>query len=206
MCVLPDLRERLAVSLAAVLAMLCLYYRQALRLLPPLLLAASVHELSHLLALGLLGLRVRALRFEPAGLCICYEGDCSARGHAVVAISGPTGGLLYAALSFLPAGDGIGLFFRQSAACSLILSLFNLLPILPLDGGRVFFILCTAAFGQKAGRRLYDSVSAALLAAALFAGVALAAWKKMNAPLAAGLWLLLLRNEPQTLVKSREVL
>ena len=54
-------------------------------------------------------------------------------------------------------------------------------------------------------RGLYRAVSGVLLALLLVGGVALAAWKKSTVPLAAALWLLLLRNDEETLVKSGEI-
>ncbi len=87
----------------------------------------------------------------------------------------------------------------QSAGVSLLLSAFNLLPILPLDGGRVFSVLCARHRG------LYRAVSGVLISLLLVVGVFLAAWKKSTVPLAAALWLLLLRNNEETLVKSAEI-
>ncbi len=187
-------RRRLTLSLAAVLAAICLYYRGGLALLPLLLLPVAVHELSHVLALRLLGRRVTDFRLDAQGFVIGCTGG-SALSDVLIALAGPLGGVVYALLAERAGID----WFSQSAGVSLLLSAFNLLPILPLDGGRVFSVLCAEHRG------LYRAVSGVLLAFLLFGGVFLAAWKKSTVPLAAALWLLLLRRDEETLVKSGEI-
>ncbi len=187
-------RRRLTLSLAAVLAALCLYYRGGLALLPLLLLPVAVHELSHVLALRLLGRRITSFRLDAQGFVIGCTGG-SALSDVLIALAGPLGGVVYALLAERAGRD----LLSQSAGVSLLLSAFNLLPILPLDGGRVFSVLCAEHRG------LYRAVSGALLAFLLFGGVFLAVWKKSTVPLAAALWLLLLRRDEETLVKSGEI-
>ncbi len=188
-------RRRLTLSLAAALAALCLYYRGGLAPLPLLLLPVAAHELSHVLALWLLGRRVTGFRLDAQGFCITYAGGRSLLVDIISSLAGPLGGVVYALLVDRAGTD----WLSQSAGVSLLLSAFNLLPIQPLDGGRVFSALC----GEHRG--LYRAVSGVLLALLLVVGVFLAAWKKSTVLLAAALWLLLLRNDEETLVKSGEI-
>ncbi len=187
-------RRRLTLSLAAVLAALCLYYRGGLALLPVLLLPVAAHELSHVLALWLLGRRVTGLRLDAQGFVIGCSGG-SALSDVLIALAGPLGGVVYALLAERTGRD----WLMQSAGVSLLLAAFNLLPILPLDGGRVFSALCARHRG------LYRAVSGVLLALLLVSGAVLAAWKKSTVPLAAALWLLLLREDEEGLVKDGEI-
>lgn len=194
-------RRNLGLSLAAVLLTACLYARGGPRLLPVIALPVAVHELSHVAALRLLGLRVTGLSLDARGLCIGYDGTCSPRGHILAALAGPLGGALYALLGF----TGVS-WLRQSACLSLLLTAFNLLPLMPLDGGRVFSQLCVLALGEERGESLCRAVSAVLLTLLLLGGVVLAAWKKSTAPLAAAIWLLLFQNEQETLVNQTKIL
>ena len=188
-------------SLLAVLAAVyCFCVRSPLEL-PALLLPILAHELSHAAALLLLGQRIRGVRLEPQGLCIRYEGGCPDWAHAAASLAGPLGGFVYALVVRRCPQD----WLRLSAVISLLLSLFNLLPLMPLDGGRAFFLLCRAALGE-AGERLFFRLSRVLLALLLLFGVYAAARNLGSAPLLAALWLLLLQREQLPLVKQREIL
>lgn len=191
--------RRLTLSLAAVFAVLCLYYRGGAALLPAVMLPVAAHELSHILALRLFGHRIETLTLEPRGLFIRYRGGD--RGELLAALAGPLGGAVYA-LAFWNARTP---WLRDSAGLSLLLTAFNLLPVSPLDGGRVFSWLCTKSLGEEKGGRLAGAVSAFFLALLLLAGVALALWKKTTPPLAAALWMLLFRVDEETLVKRGEI-
>ena len=194
-------RRNLGLSLSAVLLTACLYARGGLKLLPVIALPVLAHELAHVAALLLLGQRVTGLSFDARGLCIGYDGTCSPQGHIIAALAGPLGGAVYALLGL----TGVP-WLRQSACLSLLLTAFNLLPLLPLDGGRAFSRLCVLSLGEIRGERLCRAVSAALLTLLLLGGVLLAAWKKSTAPLAAAIWLLLFQNEQETLVKSDKII
>ena len=174
--------------------------------LAALLLPVAVHEAAHLLALKALGLRVRRIRAELKGFCIDYGGYSGALGHALVAASGPTAGLAYAfACSFFAARSG-GDWLELSAGCSLLLSLFNLLPALPLDGGRIVESLSCAILGQRRGDRLTEicslSVGALLLALGMwimFSGGGIAVEL-------AAVWLLFSQDKRRGIEKLKEVL
>ncbi len=194
-------RRNLGLSILAVLLTACLYARGGLALIPVIALPVAAHELSHVAALRLLGQRITGLTLDARGLCIGYGGTCSPVGHILAALAGPLGGALYAlvGLTNVP-------WLKQSACLSLLLTAFNLLPLMPLDGGRVFSRLCVLALGETRGQKLCHTVSAALLTLLLLGGVVLAAWKKSTAPLAAAIWLLLFQNEQEALVNQSKIL
>ena len=198
-------RDRLLTSLAFLLLTLLIYYRGAIALLPALLIPVAVHELGHLLTIRILGLRVESMGMDVRGLCIRYGGRCTEFGHIAVALAGPAAGLLWSA-ALLPSGHVQAAWLRMSAEMSLMLTLFNLLPILPLDGGQVFVRLCRSTLGAEAGERLCRTVGGVLLALLLMEGVWYAFMRQASAPLAAGIWLLLSQNEREALVKNGEVL
>lgn len=198
--------KSIKVSALAALLAATLYCFADLRDIAALLLAASAHELGHIAALLLLGLRITGFRAELRGLCIEYAGYAGRGAEALAAAAGPAAGLLlWALLSTLSRACG-GAWLELTAGLSLLLSVFNLLPALPLDGGRVFLSLACAAFGDAAGRRLSEAVG-------LLTGVALtllglwAAWRGMGLALAAAaLWLLLYRRGEPGLVNAREII
>ena len=89
-------RRNIMLSLAAVLLTACLYYRGGFVLLPIAALPVLVHELSHILALHLLGQRITGFSLDGSGLCIRYDGTCTPAGHILAALAGPLGGAVYA--------------------------------------------------------------------------------------------------------------
>ena len=98
-----------------------------------LLSAAAVHELGHLAALKSFRIPIYRFSLSAAGPVLrCGETD-SRYKRAVSAISGPFAGL---ALWLMMKN-----VWPLCAELSLFLSLTNLLPILPLDGGRVLFAI-----------------------------------------------------------------
>jgi stage IV sporulation protein FB len=100
-----------------------------------------VHELGHVMAMRAFGWRVREIRLLPFGGAAETEeaGTVPAAEEAVVAIAGPlqnvwmgTAALLLARLD--GAASDWAMYIAQANA---IIALFNLLPIQPLDGGRL---------------------------------------------------------------------
>ena len=127
-------------------------------------------------------------------------------GHAVSALAGPAAGLGYAfAASYFARGGSNGVL-ALSAGVSLLLSLFNLLPILPLDGGRIFSIIAAELLGGRRGDALTKGVSLTLATALLLAGTLLM-WRGEGTALTiVSLWLLLAQPDKAVLVKRRELL
>ena len=98
-----------------------------------------VHEYGHVHAMRRTGMKVRGMYFVPfvGALAVADDAFTSRRQQVYVALNGPVWGAL---LSLLPVAiwwwTGAPIWAAVAAWWALI-NLFNLLPITPLDGGRV---------------------------------------------------------------------
>lgn len=197
--------ERLLVSLLCAVLAAAVYYTGSAGMLLALMAAAAVHELSHLAAMLPLGCRPAAFRPEPGGFCIEYTGREDSLTECLIAASGPLGGVLAGLAAQAAAGLWARDALRQFAALSFLLSAFNLLPILPLDGGRIFRSLCVRALGQERGVEFSVCVSRLLCLLLLAAGIVCLVNNRGSAPLFAAIWLLCLQKESGPLAKEREM-
>ncbi len=98
-----------------------------------------VHESGHIWAMKLYGIRTKGIYFLPfvGGAAVAEDAFPSRKAEVVVAIMGPLWGLGLAVITsilFLITGN---VFFAAAASWMAMLNLFNLLPINPLDGGRI---------------------------------------------------------------------
>jgi len=104
-----------------------------------LMLQLFVHEYGHVHAMRKTGMKVRGMYFIPflGAMAVTEDQFTSRRQQAYVALNGPVWGsafILLPAGLFLWTGEPV---FAAVASLWALINLFNLLPIAPLDGGRV---------------------------------------------------------------------
>lgn len=106
--------------------------------------ASTVHEMFHYISLRCFGINVYRIRIGCGG-AVMETGALTAIEETVCSLAGPIGGAFLLLLSkWLPC----------TAICAFLQSLFNLLPVSPLDGGRAFRKLVCMAIGSTAGKKL----------------------------------------------------
>ena len=102
-----------------------------------------VHEMGHVLQLRREGIKASAPMFIPFFGAVIWAKSLgnNALAEARVGLAGPVvGGLASAAL--IPVADATGNdLFRALAFTGFFLNLFNMLPVVPLDGGRAMAAL-----------------------------------------------------------------
>lgn len=170
-------RVKWDISAGAVLLFALMYFFDGSGLVSAAIPAVLVHELGHVLFLRLQGKRLTRVRVALSGLTLDYAGNLRGMDALLCCGAGPLFGLAYAAATL----SSQQRFFQLSGTVSLLLSLFNLLPVLPLDGGRIVAALA----GPRTAQRLSRVLAALLLAA----GAVLMAYCGAYALLFAGAWL-----------------
>lgn len=134
-----------------------------------IMLQLFVHEYGHVHAMRRTGMKVRGMYFIPflGALAVTEDSFTSRRQQVYVALSGPIWG---SALALLPAAAFLWTrepIWAAVAAWWALINLFNLLPIAPLDGGRVM-----QAFAFSYSSSLGLAISVLGLAAAVALGAA----------------------------------
>ena len=123
-----------------------------------LLISILVHELGHAIAARTFGCRVLDVRLTMMGGFCAYDREPPVRWQRIaISLAGPAAGFLLWGLlkggnySFdwdrraIDTSLVLAVFLEYMYFINLIWGFFNLLPILPMDGGRVCYELCGAA-------------------------------------------------------------
>ncbi len=144
-----------------------------------LFLSVLLHELAHsFVAIGE-GLKVRDITLFFLGGMANLEKECpTSKGSLKIAISGPFVSLLVAFLMILLSNNlSVSNFilsnlFKQVGSINLLIGLFNLLPIMPLDGGVILKSLIWYFTGSKrAGIKVAISSARLISFIAVFIGI-----------------------------------
>ena len=195
----PD-RPRLEISPGFLLLLGALYWMdEGVGLLFWGLLACAVHELGHVAAAQAFGGWTERLSLTAVGaeLSFSYRVPLTYGQDCLVALAGPAANLLLG-----------GLFFALNQAMPAVLSwgigAFNLLPILPLDGGRVLHGLLADKLDPDWADRLLAASAGCLVGLLAGAGVIAAVHYANVTLLLSALWLLtrVLRHSGQGAVSA----
>lgn len=117
------------------------------RPLATVLAAAAVHELGHLAVLRLLGGRAMGLYLSALGAVLEVDSArLSYGGELAAVLAGPGANLLCAAALAALEGE-----YHAFIGANMVLCVFNLLPIRPLDGGRALELLVSWLAGPGTG-------------------------------------------------------
>ncbi len=132
-----------------------------------LLIYASIlaHELGHMLAANFYGVRSSSVTIWPVGGVILLERQPDTpQQDIVVALAGPAVNIVIGTVLFglllWPIGlyDSLGFMsldvLYRLMAINFVLAMFNLLPIFPMDGGRILRAALTLKFGIERAVKL----------------------------------------------------
>lgn len=136
-----------------------------------LMLFALFHELGHMLAGILLGFKPNSLEIMPLGLSVGFEnklenynkkikkGTLLTLKKIIIAASGPFTNLIFIIIFLLFPISFFGINRNLVIYSNILIAIFNLIPIYPLDGGRITKGILHILFGRREAYRYSNMIS-----------------------------------------------
>lgn len=128
------------------------------------LICILLHEIAHMVVGVCLGLKIKRIRFNPFGLClefISFKEKKKTIKKIIINLSGPVLNFALAIIvSYLNIEYKLKVDFFYT---NLLLGIFNLLPINPLDGGKVLKEILSIKYGYKNANVYSMNISKILL-------------------------------------------
>ena len=134
--------------------------------------AVMLHEFAHARVAKRLGYALNEIKLMPYGAALCGSADLIPKHEMLIAAAGPIVnlvlGLIFAAMWWLVPSSYA--FTHVFCVCNIYIGIFNLLPVYPLDGGRITLALLSGRLIRKKAYLFMRILSAVvgLTALALF--------------------------------------
>lgn len=136
-----------------------------------LMLFALLHELGHMLAGILLGFKPNSIEIMPVGLSIGFEskidnynkkikkGTLLTLKKIVIAASGPITNIIFIILFTFVDFSIFNINRELIVYSNILIAIFNLVPIYPLDGGRIAKGILHILYGREEGCEYINKIS-----------------------------------------------
>lgn len=164
----------------SILLFIICYMTRRLEMLICCYLIMTVHELSHLIAALSIGLIPSRIVIYPFGLNLKLKNKMvySLADEIILYLAGPLSNICMAVLTLPFINKGI--IFYNLYIQNIALFLFNMLPVLPLDGGIVAKKILSYWWGNKIAVRILRIISFIIVASFTSVGVYLAVLNNFN--------------------------
>lgn len=160
---------RFKIDLKIFLFLIIFYFTKQIYLYALIMIFAFIHELGHLFAGILTGMKPEKLEIKPYGVSVSFKlfpkdynskiglGNRLEIKKIIIALAGPlTNALIILVVAMLEIQTSLKLLVIYS---NILLIIFNLLPIYPLDGGRIIKSVVHIILGKKNAEKYINNVS-----------------------------------------------
>lgn len=136
-----------------------------------LMLFALIHELGHMLVGILLGFKPTKLEIMPYGVSVGFEIKCEdynkkvkkanmlAVKKLIIALAGPITNFIITVIFLIINKNLFGIERNLVIYANILIGIFNLIPIYPLDGGRVIKNIIHITVGLKKSYEYTNQIS-----------------------------------------------
>ena len=160
---------RFRIDLKIFIFFILFYFTKQIEIYEYIMIFALIHELGHLIAGLLMGMKPEKIELMPFGVSISFKikveeynkkikkGNILELKKIIVALAGPITNLI---IIFLI--DQLNINILKSLTIiytNLIIMIFNLLPIYPLDGGRILKGFLHINFGKRKSEKYINIIS-----------------------------------------------
>ena len=160
---------RFRIDLKIFIFLILFYFTKQIQIYAMIMIFAIIHELGHLLAGILMGMKPEKIEITPFGVSISFKikvneynkkirnGNLLEIKKIIVALAGPITNfiiILIASNSKLDLIKSMLIIYTN-----FLIMIFNLLPIYPLDGGRVVKGILHIIFGKRKSEKYINTIS-----------------------------------------------
>lgn len=150
---------------------LIFYLTKQIEIYAMFMIFAIVHEMAHLICGIVMGLKPKTLKIMPVGVCIEFgtrladynnkvkKSNQLAIKKIIIAIAGPLINFIIAVflLIFKPTINNVNI--ENIIYCNILIAIFNMLPIYPLDGGRILKNIFKIYLGKRQAIEIIHLIS-----------------------------------------------
>ena len=165
---------KINISLPFLVLLAILYIMDRNMAFLPTLIAVCIHEFSHIIAIKLCGGTVKKIDIRAFGIKIDVPElqYISYRREIIIAAAGPAAGIITAVCASAAARFFDIEFLRFFSGINLVISAINLIPVYPLDGGRIVLSLMLSVLSLRAA--YFVSYAMTLLSVGILSGMCIA--------------------------------
>lgn len=159
------------INLKIFLFAIIFYITKQIEIYVLLMIFALIHEMGHLICGVMLGLKPKSLKIMPLGISIEFsiiykdynkkigKANMLALKKVILALAGPITNIIIMSITILLKGKINEPIYSQIIYTNLLIALFNLFPIYPLDGGRIVKSLIHIIKGGKSAVEYINLIS-----------------------------------------------
>lgn len=160
---------RFRIDLKIFIFLVLFYFTKQIEIYALIMIFAIIHELGHLVAGILMGMKPEKIELMPFGLSVSFKinineynkkikkGNNLETKKILIALAGPLTNLIMILITYRLKIDIIKSMLIIYT--NFLIMIFNLLPIYPLDGGRILKGILHISFGKRKSEKYINNIS-----------------------------------------------